>query len=61
MMGYIGKVAQRHRLKKNGLDDVIDYCHEIDKTTLIPVFREVYITLINGSARTVETGTVYKA
>ena len=25
MMGYIEKVAQRHRLKKNNLDDVIGY------------------------------------
>lgn len=49
MMGYIEKVAQRHRLKKNGLDDVIAYCHEIDKTTMIPVFRKESITLINSS------------
>jgi len=37
MMGYIEKVAQRHRLKKNNLDDVIGYCHEFDLTDLIPV------------------------
>jgi 2-phosphosulfolactate phosphatase len=47
MMGYIDKVAQRHRLKKNGLDDVIAYCHEIDRTKMIPVFRGDNITLIN--------------
>jgi 2-phosphosulfolactate phosphatase len=39
MMGYIEKVAQRHRLKKNKLDDVIGYCHEIDLTDLIPVLN----------------------
>jgi 2-phosphosulfolactate phosphatase len=39
MMGYIEKVAQRHRLKKNKLDDVIGYCHEIDLTDLIPVLE----------------------
>lgn len=39
MMGYIEKVAQRHRLKKNNLDDVIGYCHEEDLTTLIPVLE----------------------
>jgi 2-phosphosulfolactate phosphatase len=37
MMGYMEKVAQRHRLKKNNLDDVIGYCHETDLTDLIPV------------------------
>lgn len=39
MMGYIEKVAQRHRLKKNNLDDVIGYCHELDRTGLIPVLE----------------------
>ena len=39
MMGYIEKVAQRHRLKKNNLDDVIGYCHEFDLTRLIPVLQ----------------------
>lgn len=39
MMGYMEKVAQRHRLKKNHLDDVIAYCHEFDKTELIPVLE----------------------
>jgi len=36
MMAYIDKVAQRTRLKKNGLDDVIGYCHELDHTRLLP-------------------------
>ncbi len=40
IMDYIDKVAQRHRLKKNNLDDVISYCHELDRTELIPVFEE---------------------
>lgn len=39
MMAYIEKVAQRHRLKKNKLDDVIAYCHENDLTELIPVLN----------------------
>ena len=46
MMNYIEKVAQRHRLRKNGLEDVIEYCHEIDRTKMIPVFRNDSITLI---------------
>jgi len=49
MMGYMEKVAQRHRLKKNGLDDVIEYCHEIDRTSLIPVFKQGSISLVNKS------------
>lgn len=48
MMGYIEKVAQRHRLRKNGLDDVIGYCHEIDKTHLIPIFKNNSLTIINN-------------
>jgi 2-phosphosulfolactate phosphatase len=39
MMTYIDKVAQRTRLKKNNLDDVIGYCHESDLTDLIPVLN----------------------
>jgi len=46
MMGYIGKVAQRHRLKKNNLDDVIGYCHENDLTELVPVYREDHLELL---------------
>ncbi len=43
LMGYIDKVAQRQRLKANGLDDVIGYCHEFDHTDLIPVLEENYL------------------
>ena len=39
MMAYIEKVAQRHRLKKNNLDDVIGYCHEQNLTDIIPVLN----------------------
>ncbi|MEX0981724.1 MAG: 2-phosphosulfolactate phosphatase [Bacteroidales bacterium] len=49
LMDYIEKVAQRHRLRKNGLDDVIGYCHEKDKTSLIPVFKNNSVTVINKS------------
>jgi 2-phosphosulfolactate phosphatase len=44
MMAYIEKVAQRHRLKKNNLDDVIGYCHELDLTDLIPVLKGDHLT-----------------
>jgi phosphosulfolactate phosphohydrolase-like enzyme len=43
MMAYIEKVAQRHRLKKNKLDDVIGYCHENDLTNLIPALSGDYL------------------
>jgi 2-phosphosulfolactate phosphatase len=49
MMGYIEKVAQRHRLKKNNLDDVIGYCHETDRTDLIPVLEGNSLVAIRNS------------
>ncbi len=46
MMGYISKVAQKGRLKKNNLDDVIGYCHETDLTDLIPVLNEDHLHVL---------------
>lgn len=43
---YIEKAAQRHRLKKNGLDDVIPYCHTLNLTTVIPVLEQNFLTLL---------------
>jgi 2-phosphosulfolactate phosphatase len=43
IMGYIEKVAQRHRLKKNKLDDVLEYCHTFDLTPKIPYLKEFYL------------------
>lgn len=34
---YIEKAAQKHRLKKLGLDDVIGYCFTIDVTSIVPI------------------------
>jgi 2-phosphosulfolactate phosphatase len=48
MMQYIEKAAQRHRLKKNNLDDVIEYCHTPNLTTMIPMLKENYLTLVNN-------------
>jgi len=39
VMAYIEKVAQRDRLRKLGLDDVLEYCHTPDLTTRVPAFR----------------------
>jgi 2-phosphosulfolactate phosphatase len=34
---YILKAAQKERLAKNGLDDVIEFCHTPDLTNIVPV------------------------
>ena len=36
-VAYIDKAANRHRLKKLGLDNIIEYCHTQDVTDVIPV------------------------
>lgn len=40
LMEYIEKAAQRHRLKKNNLDDVIEYCHTQNLSTLVPILKD---------------------
>ncbi len=37
LVSYIDKAANRQRLKKLGLDNVIEYCHTQDVTDIIPV------------------------
>jgi 2-phosphosulfolactate phosphatase len=45
LIAYIDKVAQRNRLKLNGLDDVIEFCHSFDLTDKIPfLFKDYLIT-----------------
>ncbi len=46
LLGYIDKAAQRHRLRKNKLDDVIEYCHTYDLTTIIPVLKDDYLMVL---------------
>lgn len=43
IMAYIDKAAQRHRLRKNKLDDVIEYCHTFDQTDVIPILKDDYL------------------
>jgi len=43
LLAYVDKAAQRHRLKKNGLDDVIEYCLTADLTRIIPVLNNDYL------------------
>ena len=38
VLEYVEKAAQRHRLKKLGLDDVIPYSFEPDQVDVVPVF-----------------------
>lgn len=46
LMTYIEKVAQKQRLKKNGLDDVIGYCHTFNLTSIVPVLEEDYLSVL---------------
>ncbi len=39
LLGYIDKVAQRERLRRNKLDDVIEYCHTFDLSGVIPALN----------------------
>ncbi len=40
IVSYIDKAANRNRLKKLGLDNVIEYCHTQDVTDIIPVLKK---------------------
>jgi len=43
LITYIDKAAQRHRLRKNNLDDVLEYCHTLNLTDIIPVWKDYYL------------------
>lgn len=47
IMTYIKKAAQRERLKKLGLDNVIEYCHTFDLTKKIPVLKDGFLVEIS--------------
>ncbi len=44
--GYILKSAQKGRLQKNGLDDVIEFCHQEDQTEIIPYLKDNYLATL---------------
>jgi len=50
IISYVDKVAQRKRLKKLGLDDVIEYCHTPDSAEEIPVYQNGKIKEYNKTA-----------
>jgi 2-phosphosulfolactate phosphatase len=37
--GFMEKASHRHRLKRLGLDDVMEYCHTPDSTRVIPLLK----------------------
>ena len=37
--GYVLKTAQKSRLASKGLDDCIEFCHQLDFTNLVPYFE----------------------
>ncbi len=39
LLGYIEKAAQRSRLRDNGLDDCLEFCHTFDLTNIVPVYE----------------------
>lgn len=39
LMGYVQKMAQRERLRKKGLDDVLNYCFTLNTSNIIPVLK----------------------
>jgi 2-phosphosulfolactate phosphatase len=48
IVAYMEKAAQRHRLKKNNLDDVIGYCHTLNLTRVIPALKKNYLTIVDN-------------
>ena len=51
LLTYVDKVAQRERLRKLGLDDVIEYCHTPDSAIEIPVYRDGKIEAYKKKAK----------
>jgi 2-phosphosulfolactate phosphatase len=45
MTSFQEKIAQRHRLKKLGLDNVMDYCFTNDITEMVPYYKQGIIEL----------------
>ena len=43
LTGFMDKAAHRHRLRKLGLDDVMEYCHTPDSTRVIPLLKDHFL------------------
>jgi 2-phosphosulfolactate phosphatase len=47
LIEYIDKAAQKQRLARNGLDDVIEYCHTFNLKGIIPILKNDYLIEIS--------------
>jgi 2-phosphosulfolactate phosphatase len=47
LTGFMEKASHRHRLKKLGLDDVMEYSHTPDSTRVIPVLQDHRLVCMN--------------
>jgi 2-phosphosulfolactate phosphatase len=47
ILDYIEKSSHRHRLKKLGLDDVLEYCFTPNITSTIPIYKDNYFVEIS--------------
>lgn len=47
LIAYIKKLAQHQRLKKNNLDDSIEYCHTFNLTDKVPYLEDYYLTVFS--------------
>ena len=47
IFSYLERIAQRHRLKRLGLDDVLEYCFTPDSMDKVPFYRNGKISLID--------------
>lgn len=52
VLTYIEKASHRHRLKKLGLDDVLDYCFTPDTAGVVPLFEKNTFIDINKKVTT---------
>ena len=46
LIGYIQKCSHRYRLKKLGLDNVMEYCFTLNTTNVLPVLEKGRLVLI---------------
>jgi 2-phosphosulfolactate phosphatase len=46
LIGYIQKAAHRERLRKLGLDDVLEYCHTFNAAAVVPVLKDKSIVAL---------------
>ncbi|MCD4745602.1 MAG: 2-phosphosulfolactate phosphatase [Bacteroidales bacterium] len=50
LLGFIEKAAHRHRLKKLGLDDVLEYSFTLNTSDVVPVLDDKIIKDVNNNS-----------